>query len=158
VTSTLRSATAEDFAALARVQRRAVDVCLRPLYDGATVDTWIEGLDATKFLRVAAMGEEIVVAVVDGSIVGFVSFHAEMALLGMWYVDPSCMGRGVGSSLLQHAEARLVEFGCTEAMTEASLFARPHFEARGWAAVEEYDKPAFGGVFRVTRMSKALVD
>ncbi len=158
MTPLLRPATAEDFAALAHVQRRAVDVCLRPLYDETAIDTWIEGLDSTKYLRVAAMGEEIVVAVVDGSIVGFVSFHAEMALLGMWYVDPSFIGRGVGSSLLRHAEARLVELGCTGAMTEASLYALPHFEARGWVVLEEYDKAAFGGVFRVTRMSKVLVD
>jgi putative acetyltransferase len=156
VTHTLRPATPDDYAALAEVQRRAVDACLRPLYDVGAIETWLRSLDATKFHRVAASGEELLVAVVDEAVVGFVSIHAEMALLGMWYVDPSYIGRGIGASLLRHAEARLLELGCSEATTEASLFARPHFSALGWVAVEEYDKPAFGGKFRVTRMSKAL--
>jgi GNAT superfamily N-acetyltransferase len=146
----------EDFGALADVQRRAVDACLRPLYDGESIDRWLEGLTPTKFERVTAMGEEIVVAVADGSIVGFVSYHAEMALLGMWYVDPAFIGLGIGSLLLGRAESRLLELGCTAATTEASLFARPHFEARGWVPMGDYDKSAFGGFFRVTKMSKVL--
>ncbi len=154
MTPVLRPAVKQEFGALAEVQRRAVDVCLRPLYDGEAIDVWLAGLTATKFERVVAMGEEIVVAVVDGSVVGFVSFHAEMAVLGMWYVDPAFIGRGVGSALLRHAESRLNELGCVSATTEASLFARPHFESLGWKTVEEYEKPAFGGLFRVTRMSK----
>ena len=156
MTPFLRPAVEQEFGALAEIQRRAVDVCLRPLYDGEAIDRWLSGLTATKFERVAAMGEEIVVAAVDGSVVGFVSFHAEMAVLGMWYVDPAFIGRGVGSALLRHAESRLSELGCPEATTEASLFARPHFESHGWAAVEEYEKPAFGGFFRVTKMTKAV--
>ena len=156
MTPSVRAATSEDFARLADVQRRAVDACLRPLYDEVAIDNWLVGLDATKFERVVATGEEIAVAETDSTVVGFVSYHAEMSLLGMWYVDPDHIGRGVGSSLLRFAESRLIELGCAEAMTEASLFARPHFEARGWVAVEEYEKPAFGGLFLVTRMSKVL--
>jgi putative acetyltransferase len=152
----LRLAVEADFGALAEVQFRAVDACLRPLYDGEAIDRWLEGLTATKFEHVTAMGEEIVVATVDGSVVGFVSFHSEMAVLGMWYVDPLFIGRGVGSALLRHAESRMVELGCPEATTEASLYARPHFESLGWVSVEEYEKPAFGGHFRVTKMSKVF--
>ncbi len=156
MTPLLRPANERDYGALADVQRRSVDVCLRPLYDSKAIDRWIAGLSAAKFERVVAMGEEIVVAVVDGSVVGFVSFHSEMAVLGMWYVDPAFIGQGVGSSLLGHAEGRLVELGCTEVITEASLFARPHFSSHGWTAVEEYEKVAFGGEFRVAKMSKSL--
>jgi putative acetyltransferase len=152
----LRAAEPPDYGAIAGVQRRSVEVCLRPFYDGDLIDRWLEVIDAAKFERVRATGEEIVVAVVDGSIAGFVSFHFEMAVVGMWYVDPAFLGRGVGSSLLRHAESRLLELGCSTVMAEASLFARPHFESLGWVAVEEYEKPAFGGFFQVTSMSKQL--
>lgn len=156
MTHTIRPVTPDDYAALAEVQRRAVEQCLRPLYEEAAIETWLASLDAAKFLRVVATGEEIMAAVVDGRVVGFVSLSVEMSLLGMWYVDPEFIGRGIGASLLGSAEARLRELGCREATAEASLFALPHFSALGWVAIEEYDKPAFGGTFRVTRMSKAL--
>lgn len=79
-----------------------------------------------------------------------------MSLVGMWYVDPDSMGQGVGSVLLSHAEEGLDSAGCRVATAEASLFARPHFETRGWKPIEEFDKPAFGTLMRVTRMEKAL--
>jgi hypothetical protein len=133
-----------------------VDACLRPLYDEAAIENWIAAIDETKFARVSAMGEDIFVGLVGPAPVGFVSCLAEMSLLGMWYVDPGFIGQGHGSTLLAHAESSLLAEGCVVATTEASLFARPHFESRGWVPLEEFDKPAFGGVFRVTRMSKEL--
>lgn len=157
MTPLLRPAEAEDFGALAELQRRSVHVCLRPLYDHETIDRWIDSLTAAKFERAVAAGEEIVVAVLDARVLGFVSLHAGKSVLGMWYVDPSFIGRGIGSSLLSRAESRLLECGCSEVTTEASLFAQPRFEARGWTVVEEYEKPAFGGLFRVSKMSKPLV-
>ena len=156
MTFSVRSATELDYAALAEVQSRAVEECLRPLYDADPIDRWIEGLDATKFARVAATGEAIVVAESEGKVIGFASYHPEMAVLGMWYVDPVHIGAGVGSALLARAEEGLARHGCETATTEASLFARPRFEARGWTVESEFDKPAFGGTFRVARMSKAL--
>ena len=152
---TVRLATAEDFSAIAAVQRRAVDQCLRPLYDGGAIDRWLAAIDEEKFVRVANAGETILV-VGEEKVVGFCSYHAEMSLLGMWYVDPEVMGRGVGSALLSAAEEGLAEEGCLTATTEASLFARPHFEARGWKPVEEVEKPAFGALMRVTRMEKRV--
>ena len=133
-----------------------MDACLRPLYDEAAIENWIAVIDAAKFERVSATGEDIFVGLVGPAPVGFVSCMAEMSVLGMWYVDPSFIGQGHGSALLAHAETSLTSGGCVVATTEASLFARPHFESRGWVPLEEFDKPAFGGVFRVTRMSKGL--
>lgn len=153
---TVRPATASDYDAVALVQRRAVESCLRPLYDGAAIDAWLLTIDAAKFLRVVGTGEVVLVAEEEGAVVGFASYHVEMSLVGMWYVDPSVLGRGVGSALLGACEDGLAAAGCEEATTEASLFALPRFLSHGWVAVEEFDKPAFGGVFRVTRMSKSL--
>lgn len=152
----VRPAAAEDHPALADIQRRAVEVCLRPLYDSGAIDRWIESLSVAKFERAVALGETILVALCEDAVVGFVSYRVETGLVGMWYVDPESIGRGIGSMLLGAAEASLLESGCTLATTEASLFARPMFEARGWAVVGPFDKEAFGGTFRVMRMEKAL--
>ncbi len=153
---TVRTAKAEDYAALASIQRRSVETLLRPLYDAVAIDNWLRVIDEEKFKRVARTGETILVACSQKGILGFASYHPEMSLLGMWYVDPGFVGQGVGRVLLIAAENGLLEAGCVEATTEASLYARPHFESRGWKVDEEFDKHAFGGVFRVARMSKAL--
>lgn len=155
MTFDVRPAKAEDFSALAEVQRRAVDVLLRPLYDSGAIDRWVEALEAAKFDRAVAMGEEIFLAESDGRVIGFVSFCRERASLGMWYVEPGSVGVGVGAALMRSAEALLTE-SCEEATTEASLYARARFESLGWEAVEEYEKPAFGATFLVTRMRKSL--
>jgi putative acetyltransferase len=156
VSLALRRAEPADFADLAEVQRTAVEAHLRPLYDASAVDRWLSHIDAAKFERVAATGEETWVAVREGRVVGFVSFMTEMSLLAMWYVHSACVGQGIGAALLALAEGEMRLAGCEVAVTEASLFARPRFESLGWTAVEEYDKPSFGATFRVTRMSKAL--
>lgn len=133
-----------------------MDACLRPLYDEVAIENWIAVTDAAKFVRVSATGEDIYVGRLGLVPVGFVSCMVEMSLLGMWYVDPCFIGQGHGAALLAHAESSLTAGGCVVATTEASLFARPHLESRGWVPLEEFDKQAFGGVFRVTRMSKEL--
>jgi GNAT superfamily N-acetyltransferase len=129
---------------------------LRPLYEASAINSWIASLSAAKFERVTATGEALLVAESVGEVVGFVSYHGEMCSLGMWYVDPAVIGRGVGKALLRLAEDGLRESGCAVATTEASLYARPVFLHLGWEEVEVYEKSAFGGRFTATRMKRAL--
>lgn len=73
----------------------------------------------------------------EGFVAGFASAgNAEMLAL---YVDPAAQGAGVGSALLEHAEAAMRR----EAAAEATLWVfadnehgRRFFEARGWTLVE----------------------
>ncbi|HXH59787.1 MAG TPA: GNAT family N-acetyltransferase [Fimbriimonadaceae bacterium] len=152
----VRFATADDFPSLAEVQRKSVDACLRPLYDSGAIDLWIERLTPTKFEKVVSTGEAVFCAVADGRVVGFSSCHPELCVLGMWYVDPDWIGKGIGTLLLARAEAHLASAGCKVATTEASLFAEPRFVALGWSIVEQVEKRAFGGTMRVIRMEKVL--
>ena len=153
---TIREATDSDYKRLAEVQRRSIDVCLRPLYDDGVIDAWIEGIDAEKFENVKETDEVILVAEIAVQAVGFCSYKPSESLLGMWYVHPAFHGRGIGKKLLAAAEDALREGGGDVATTEASLQARPRFEALGWTVEEEVDKSAHGGTFRVVRMSKRL--
>ena len=153
---TIREATDSDYKRLAEVQRRTVDVCLRPLYDEAAIDAWIEGIDAEKFATIMETEEVILVAEIASQAVGFCSYKASESLLGMWYVHPAFQERGIGKKLLAAAEEALREGGGDVATTEASLQSRPRFEARGWKFEEEIEKSAHGGTFRLARMSKKL--
>ncbi|MCH8980065.1 MAG: GNAT family N-acetyltransferase [Armatimonadetes bacterium] len=153
---TIREATDSDFKKLAEVQRRAVDVCLRPLYDEGMIDAWIEGIDAEKFASIMETDEVILVAEIAVQAVGFCSYKTSESLLSMWYVHPAFHGRGIGKKLLAAAEDALREGGGDVVTTEASLQSRLRFEALGWKTEEEFDKSAHGGTFRVVRMSKKL--
>ena len=152
----IREATDADFKRLAEVQRRTVDVCLRPLYDEASIDAWIEAINAEKFELINETDEVILVAEIAVQAVGFCSYKPSESLLGMWYVHPAFHDRGIGKKLLAAAEDALRESGGDVATTEASLQARPRIEALGWTVEEELDKSVHGGTFRVVRMSKKL--
>lgn len=153
---TIREATDSDYKRLAEVQRRTVDVCLRPLYDESVIDAWIEEINAEKFEKIMETDEVILVAEIAVQAVGFCSYRTSESLLGMWYVHPAFHGRGIGKKLLAAAEEALREGGGEVVTAEASLQSRPRFEKLGWKFEEEVDKSAHGGTFRIARMSKKL--
>lgn len=149
---TLRAADEDDFESMASVQRCAVDVTLREFYDNSSIDEWLKVIDTEKFRRVATSGVTSIVAISDGEIIGFASFHLSNSHLEMWYVDPAFHGKGIGRALMVESLARLKQSGTTEVTTEASAHARPRFEQLGWQVADEYDKPVFGTLMHVTEM------
>lgn len=154
----IRIAAPDDCAGLAEIQRASVDVLLRPLYDGDAIDAWLQQITPEKFERVGEHGEIILLAEEAGEPLGFVSYCSQSTILGMWYVRPQHVGKGIGAALLAEAERAMRAAGCRKATTEASTYARPAFQALGWIVIDEYDKPAFGGQFRVARMAKSLAE
>lgn len=152
----IRPAVPDDYPCLVEIQRASVDALLRPLYDGDVIDVWLKKITPGKFARVAGHGEVILLAEENGKPLGFVSYCSRGRHLGMWYVHSQHTGRGIGRALLEAAELALEEAGCTQASTEASIYAKPVFQTLGWSVADEYDKPSFGGQFRVARMTKSL--
>lgn len=99
-------------------------------------------------LRAARHGEEVV---------GFVSFELERGaydsdetrgIVRNVYVDPAYRGRGVGSDLLDAAEAALVDAGATVVALEAMADndrARGFYRCRGYAPHRvQFEKPLDG--------------
>lgn len=154
---TVRRATPDDFESLVRIQRRAVDVTLRAVYDSSAIDAWILRINVAKFERIEMIGEVLLVCEENESVVGFSSYRVSDSLVGMWYVDPDHQRHGVGRALLVASEDGLRVAGVAVAVTEASVFARPRFESMGWSVKEEIGKPAFGGIFQVSLMTKPLL-
>lgn len=152
----IRIAAPDDWADLAEIQRASVGVLLRPLYDGDAIDAWLQRITPEKFERVGDHGEIIMIAEEADELLGFVSYCSQGAVLGMWYVRPRHVGKGIGAALLAEAEQAMRAVGCRQTTTEASTYARLAFQALGWIVIDEYDKPLFGGQFRVTRMTKSL--
>ena len=152
----IRPAVPDDYPCLAEIQRASVDALLRPLYGSDVIDVWLKKITPGKFARLVDHGELILIAEECGRPLGFVSYCSQGELLGMWYVHSQHTGKGIGRALLEAAELALEEAGCSQASTEASIYARPVFQTLGWSAIDDYEKPSFGGQFRVARMTKSL--
>ncbi|MDQ7733458.1 GNAT family N-acetyltransferase [Halomonas sp. SpR1] len=72
------------------------------------------------------------VATCDGRCVGFLELDLVAGRVETLYVWPSLAGRGIGTTLLVHAERLLIEEGKGEVEIEASLVLYERLLRRGW--------------------------
>ncbi|UYG08427.1 GNAT family N-acetyltransferase [Halomonas sp. M4R1S46] len=77
------------------------------------------------------------VATCDGRCVGFIEIDPRRHYVESLYVWPSLARRGIGSTLLEHAERLLREQGATRLGIDASLVMADGLERRGWRRVRE---------------------
>jgi len=88
-----------------------------------------------RYHRNAESGEETtVVAVANGSVVGFASIVATSSELRAVYVSPEVGRRGVGGTLLQAVERLAREKGLKELHLDSSLTAERFYTAHGYSS------------------------
>lgn len=149
----LRRLRAGDAQAAYRLRQRAVHVGAAEAYTAAERAAWAPAGPMPdgwpdRFADALAW-----IAVAGPRLAGFVAAGRD-GHIDLLYTDPDFARRGVASRLCDRAEAALARAGCRVLTTEASLLARPFFEARGWR-VEARQSPIRRGValtsFRMTR-------
>lgn len=91
-----------------------------------------EDEDLAHFESVIRVEYALWVAETEARVTGFVSLRG--ALLGHLYVDPLAQGRGVGSTLLDHAKALSPE-GLSLYTHQRNARARAFYERRGFRVV-----------------------
>lgn len=165
----IRSAELDDAPELAQVHVRAWQAA----YRGMMPDEFLDGLDVARretgwrrLLASEVPGYGVLVAVVDGRVVGFAWTGPQRADgdgLGdgaevdpgrtgeLWAVNlhPEVWGRGIGSALLRAAHAALSSRGHDEAVlwvVPGNARARRFYERHGWASdgVERAEDVASG--------------
>ena len=112
---TLRSATAQDVPAVARIGGPAMVAQYEGLVDSRAVEAAVDQLYAASAIAeciarcTAAPDAEFLVAEADGEVVGFLHFDAfgPEPELHRLYCAPAARGRGVGSLLMDGLHARL---------------------------------------------------
>jgi putative acetyltransferase len=84
--------------------------------------------------RAAGSNRPTWVAVIGDTLAGFGDLQAD-GLIDMMLVHPGHQARGVASALLARIETAALELELPALFTEASITARPFFEARGFRVV-----------------------
>ena len=103
-------------------------------YDAAFLAACVEELT----LDPAKVAEHrTVVAERDAQVLGFATLEggAPTAELGMLFVEPDWIGRGVGRLLFDHVRGSALDLGCTALSIGADPYAEPFYLAMGAARI-----------------------
>jgi len=133
-----RQALSRDAADQAEVFHHAVMQGAMAHYSVAEREAWASALprDASAWAARQALFTTLV-AECDGRCVGFLELDLLRGRIETLYVWPSLSRRGIGSTLLIHAERLLMEQGHGRARIEASLVLSERLVRRGWREVGE---------------------
>lgn len=133
-----REARARDAADQAEVFHHAVMQGAMAHYSLAEREAWAAALPREACAWVARQAlYTTLVASCDGRCVGFVEIDLAAGRIVTLYVWPSLARRGIGSTLLIHAERLLREQGVERARLEASLVLADALVHRGWQVLGE---------------------
>jgi putative acetyltransferase len=154
---TVRAATPEDAAAIRDVHVGAILGLGGSHYTRAELESWAAGLTPEGYARAMAEGGEAMEVAQDasGRIVAFCARKDDEVMAV--YVRPDAARRGLGSLLLQRAEAAIAAAGHRTVRIGASLSGRALYERHGYHVVEEKGWETRGGlVIAACDMEKTL--
>ena len=100
-------------------------------------------------------GQFVLVAEEDGRPVGFAELRAD-GHIGRVYVSADHQRRGIGRQLLAAVVAEARTFALARLFTEASITARPFFEAQGFTVLARQLETYDGTEFVIYRMERVL--
>lgn len=126
-------------------------------YSQKQVNAWASpDKDATFFHDTLSTSQSFVVEN-NGEIVGFADLIPERRLLFHFYVHKGYQRKGVGKILLQHIEKIARNEGLEELYIDASITAKPFFEAMGFIPIEKQEITRSGLQFVNYKMRKNLI-
>lgn len=128
---TLRPAQPGDTVAMIDLFRRSVREVAGRDYTPAQVAAWAPDRIDTADWDHRLAGNSTWVAEAAGILAGFISLGGD-GHIDMLFVDPDHQRQGVARRLLDQAERAARDAGLTRLLTEASITARPFFEAQGF--------------------------
>ncbi len=152
---TIRPYAAADAAAVTDVFRSAVRSIASRDYTASQVRAWApDDIDVAQFGRMRETKSTWVVEV-QGRIAGFSDLESD-GHIDMLYVHPDFERRGVARALLGHIEATARANGLRRLYVEASMTARPVFEAMGFQILARQTVTLRGESMMNFRMEKRL--
>jgi putative acetyltransferase len=130
--------------------RSALELCHKD-YTSKQLEDWVNFSTIEKY-RERLQIHRTFVAVMDGSVVGFVRWNPATNELCSIFVDPDHIRQGIATKLMRRAYEDAVLMGVQNLWLFASLTAVPFYEAEGWQFVEK----TMRGWLECVRMEKVL--
>lgn len=150
----MRRATPADMPALSKLMQETIRTVNNPDYTPEQIDIWC-GKASEEHLKELHENATRYIAEVDRQIVGFGDIERDNpSEIGLLYVHHQHIRTGVGSALLKQLETIAKLNGIQSLSVNASITAKPFFEAKGFAVTEERQREVDGTSFKVYRMEK----
>jgi len=149
----IRPYEASDLDAVIDVFLRAVRELASRDYDAAQIDAWAQ-VDRDLWAR-RRLDRPTWVAVVDREIAGFSDLERD-GHIDMLFVHPRYQRMGVANALLDQVEHEALAQNLALIDTDASITARPFFEARGFEVVRRQTVEVRGAQLVNFKMKKRL--
>ncbi|GAB4229837.1 MAG: hypothetical protein Tsb0032_36420 [Kiloniellaceae bacterium] len=141
----LRPGKPADAPAIFAVHDRAIRVLGRGVYSESQVESWAHDNRPERFVEAMRDGEVFTVAVSRlRGIVGFSAYKGEE--VRSLYVDPDWSRLGLGSLLLERAEAAIAAAGHAKVVIGASLVGLPFYESQGYRILRHRHWRTRGGL------------
>jgi putative acetyltransferase len=151
---TIRPAGLADAEAMCALHKASVRRLCAGAYTVQEIEAWLAEREPSGFRHAMTDGgETILVAELDGAVVGFASIKESM-LLGL-YVEPA-RGRGAGRLLLAAAEDHVRRQGGIVLSLQATLNAVPFYRRHGFMRRDRSTVRRGGRDLPVLGMTKAL--
>lgn len=132
----LREYTDDDAEETRCVFTRAVTTTAAGDYDPQQVRAWVSAADRPRAWHEARSSANTCVAVVDGKVAGFVDVD-DAGYIDMLFVEPTLVRSGIATALLDWTKQQAQDVGAVRLSTNASITARPFFEAQGFTVTKE---------------------
>jgi GNAT superfamily N-acetyltransferase len=142
----LRPGKPSDAPGIHAVHERAIRVLGRRAYSDAQVESWAHGNCPERYVT-AMRGDREVFEVAVARLRGIVAFcsHKDEEIRSL-YIDPDWSRLGLGTTLLQRAEAAIAAAGHDKIVIGASLIGLPFYEAQGYRVVKHRHWRTAGGL------------
>jgi putative acetyltransferase len=158
----VREANVDDSRVIVQTHYDAVHTTAVSDYEVDVLNEWSAAVDD----RVASMTNQIeknpdgslmLVAELDGKVVGFGEIVAALCELRAVYVSPTCGRSGVGRALLNELECRARDLGAPRLWLDSSLTAEPFYHAMGYQSDERSEhRLRSGRMMACVKMHKNL--
>src|SRR4051794_2297601 len=143
-----------DAEAIWRVHVASIRQVCSSHYTPEQIEAWAGPKRPENYVRAMSNGEWFWVAVDNGEVVGFVSFHGD-TVYGL-YVAPGKLRQGIGAALLRAAEAGASEAGVESLKLGSTLNAEAFYRAQGYVSAGRTSRSMNGVDVPSVRMSKSL--
>ena len=153
----IKTAALEDCQKISTLLRNSFKKINSKDYSPRHINAWVK-FDSPKRIaeKINNKGLRNFLAIKNNQTIGFLSLSTEIGSLESLYINPSNIGQGIGSELLEFAEAIVKSHDKKQIKVKASKTAVNFYKKKGYKEIKETDLKIEGVEIPVVEMLKEL--